>query len=107
MIATATYPETGCNTESILEVTVGTGGINENLASKVRIFPNPAKDILYIESELPFTSIEIFNQSGQKLLHSENLTTDISGLPGGTYLVKVFDKKRELIKTEKLVISKQ
>ena len=54
------------------------------------LYPNPAKDKLYVRGNEPITSIAIYDMSG-KLVISENKVTDaidISGLTPGLYMVQ-------------------
>lgn len=104
IIVTATFPETGCQTKSYLPVTVGTGGINESLASKVKLYPNPAADVLYVESILPDLSVEISDPAGKAVLQSIDPVIDISSLKQGIYIVKVLDKHGLVIRIEKLIV---
>ncbi|MEO6305835.1 MAG: T9SS type A sorting domain-containing protein, partial [Bacteroidia bacterium] len=60
-------------------------------------YPNPATDILKIEtgnSINEFTKIEIINNLGQVVLHQThrpNETINIKDLPNGVYLLRLFD----------------
>ncbi|MBU2650847.1 MAG: T9SS type A sorting domain-containing protein, partial [Bacteroidetes bacterium] len=64
------------------------------------LFPNPAKDRLYIQS-LPGekVSIHLMNQTGQVIMEmnaiveKEGIELDVEALPGGIYLVKVQGEK--------------
>lgn len=53
------------------------------------IYPNPATDVLNIESKENLTSVEIIGLSGQKLLNSNAKQINISHLNKGIYIVKV------------------
>lgn len=64
----------------------------ENLPLRILAYPNPTKDRLFVESELPFSSISVYNLLGQKLKHFsvEGLKTyeiSVSDLASGTYIV--------------------
>ena len=104
--AIATFPETGCNTESILEVTVGTGGIDEFSQFNIKLYPNPANQSLFIESDILPVRIEIYNSTGQLFKKSRQTKLDISGLESDIYYVKVFDKHDNILRIEKLVIAR-
>lgn len=74
--------------EAIMEL-----GVEAPWASGINIYPNPADDILYIESpEIQTGSLEIMDFSGRMVRsshHAPSLTkVDISSLPGGIYSVK-------------------
>lgn len=59
----------------------------------ILVYPNPATDVLYINSEIAITKIKIFNLLGQLVLNQEfnNTAIEISmdQLNSGTYLVQV------------------
>ena len=52
-----------------------TSGIPEQNETQVRIFPNPVSDVLNIESDVPFTGIEVINFIGEKI-YSESFPED-------------------------------
>ena len=72
----------------------------------VRVYPNPANAELTIEStDLPIHRVTISNLLGQTVCGQQPttncklLTTDISGLPAGMYIVKINDTEvRKFIK---------
>lgn len=67
--------------------------LEEDAKNDINIYPNPVKDILYMEG-VNFDKIEIFNVTGQLLLCQEpsNSTVELNlrHLPSGIYLVKVY-----------------
>lgn len=67
--------------------------LEEDATNDINIYPNPVKDILYMEG-VNFDKIEIFNVTGQLLLSQEpsNSTVELNlrHLPSGIYLVKVY-----------------
>lgn len=66
------------------------------------IFPNPAQDLITIQSERDFSTVTIFNQLGEKVIESSNKTIATSQLDNGVYFVKISGDN--FSKTEKLVI---
>jgi len=68
--------------------------VNENELTGVKVYPNPAKDVLFIEfSEgAEATKIELTNLMGQSIISTEfndnRFNLDLSNLPKGMYLVK-------------------
>ncbi|MCL2649496.1 MAG: T9SS type A sorting domain-containing protein [Candidatus Azobacteroides sp.] len=68
------------------------GGINDVVANQLSIFPNPAKDEIFIKSELPITKVEIYTLTGRLLLSENNFNEKISvsALPQGVYMVKIY-----------------
>lgn len=73
----------------------------------VKIYPNPAKDILNIDlpTHVKSFSFELTDLSGRSLLHSENETkVNVSGLSTGTYLATI--KTQDVSITKKIIIEK-
>lgn len=77
-----------------VKVVVGTQGTEEN-AANVAIFPNPAKEVLYIFGE-QLTEISIYNIFGQEVIkttaQSDNVVLNINKLSAGVYVVKATSK---------------
>jgi hypothetical protein len=79
--------------------------VNETLLDRIKIFPNPTRNEIRIESgELKIGNVEIFDMLGRKqnvgaenLFYSES-KFDISQLPAGIYFVKIFTEAGEVIK---------
>lgn len=80
-------------------------GIVDQATAELRIFPNPATDVLHIENAGPSHMIEILDVNGK--LHMQvqdpdaSLSLDISSLKSGLYLVRSHEDAR--IRTYKLV----
>ncbi len=59
----------------------------------IRVFPNPASDVVYIESGMRLKSISLTNVAGKTILSMENTGNsgilETSGLSPGLYFVKV------------------
>jgi len=69
---------------------VGTQELDK--ASRVKVFPVPAADILNIESTEPIGKIEIYNQAGAlQMVENKVSAVNISGLAPGTYYIKIFN----------------
>lgn len=79
-------------------------GLAENeTQNNILLYPNPAKERLYINTSIPIKQMTICNLLGQEIQKYNNLETtssiDISGLNEGVYFVKIY--------TEKAVLSKK
>lgn len=79
-------------------------GLEENeTQNNILLYPNPAKERLYINTSIPIKQMTICNLLGQEIKKYNNLETtssiDISGLKEGVYFVK--------LSTEKAVLSKK
>ncbi|MDR2010320.1 MAG: T9SS type A sorting domain-containing protein [Bacteroidales bacterium] len=71
------------------------------------IYPNPATDILNINSEFPFEYCEIYDSSGKLLLRSNynNHSLNISNLNSGIYFVQLKSDSK-IFKTKKIMVLK-
>ena len=78
-----------------------TGGesINE-FNSSLNIYPNPAKDQLFIESEIQVKEVSIFDIYGRQQLavSGQQSAIDVSNLSNGVYFVKVKSENNEVVK---------
>lgn len=63
--------------------------------NSIKIFPNPASDLLQIQSEKTISKLEIYSMQGELLksfeLRSKTGKASLDGLPLGSYLLKVQD----------------
>lgn len=66
------------------------------------LYPNPAHDILNIETETELKSVLIYSIHGQKVLSSDDKQINISHLSSGIYMVRVQDVN-DAVATQKLV----
>jgi len=58
-----------------------------------KLYPNPTKTILNIETITAIQYISIYNLMGKLVLKNTTKTIDVSGLPIGVYLLKIQDIK--------------
>jgi len=79
----------GFNVRSVKDNNTGIENISSN---QITVYPNPAKDELYIKSELQIKKVEIYSSTGSLLLSDNNFNRKItvSSLPKGIYLVKIY-----------------
>ncbi|WP_298222635.1 T9SS type A sorting domain-containing protein [Flavobacterium sp.] len=73
-----------CNL-SVTEVTIPT--------NKIKVYPNPAKNILTIEVDAVIRNVSIYNLLGQIILVSETSIVDVSNIEPGYYLAKLSTDK--------------
>jgi hypothetical protein len=62
--------------------------------NKVKVFPNPANELLMIESDKPIRSIQLFSVNGSEVYNRQinqqnSLQLDVSRFENGMYLMKV------------------
>ncbi len=79
-------------------------GVQDVSATNFKIFPNPAKDILYITSETNLDKTELYNTLGQRVLTLNGALNQlsVSNLTSGVYILKLY--AGEVITTQKVVI---
>lgn len=81
-------------------VSSGRGELNgQNVLTDIKVYPNPAKDILYI-SNTTNEDYKIFEMGG-KLINSGKLergSVNVSGLVKGAYMIQVGDISKRFIK---------
>ena len=70
----------------------------------INVFPNPTAGVVHISS-IDAAQTHIFDMSGQLLLQSNSAQIDISEFPPSLYFLKVFDKKNNLLLTQKVLKS--
>jgi hypothetical protein len=70
-------------------------GIDEVLSTQLKIFPNPAKNDIFIKSDLQIEKVELYSLTGVLMMSDNNFTGKIfvSALPLGIYLLKVYTDK--------------
>jgi hypothetical protein len=84
-------------------------GSIENIEVKnedVNIYPNPAENILHVNSNIENPKIELYNSVGELVLSqqklSSNIAINISHLHSGIYYIRLFSKDK-LLGTQKLM----
>jgi len=77
-------------------------GLDEkNLENEISILPNPFKNIIQIETEFKFHTIEIFNTAGllMKSMATNTNQLDLSELDNGIYYLQLNGEEESFIKT--------
>lgn len=99
-----------CGSDSVvIPVTIVISGINNNSGENINIYPNPAKDILYIlcsdiqagEVIILFYDLignEIYNVKYVDIMHGFFKTVDLSAYFPGVYFVKIIHNDKVNIK---------
>jgi hypothetical protein len=65
-------------------------GITELSTRGISIFPNPAKDEIFIQSEQTVEKVEILDISGSVVVSTHSTTANVAHLPKGIYFAKIF-----------------
>ncbi len=74
--------------------------LTKDLSSALKLYPNPARDILFLECSTTLESVQVISQQGQEILsqsieHYKEL--DISALTKGIYFLRAITKEGERI----------
>ncbi len=91
--------EAPCDTLLVdLSLGIETAGIDGT-----RVFPNPANDLLTIQSVSPVRSAELLDFTGQRLLHLDDLmkteiNVQVAGIPSGIYLIRINNRSGTILK---------
>jgi hypothetical protein len=84
----------------------GTTSLYDPIDINIKIYPNPAKDIILISSSQEFETITIYNSMGRQLLfmapRQKEASIDTSPFPSGLYFIKV--KSAKGLTTKEFVI---
>ncbi|PZU80923.1 MAG: hypothetical protein DI529_16135 [Chryseobacterium sp.] len=74
-----------------------TMSVSDSDLSELTLYPNPAKNLIRIDSLQNIKDIQIFDISGKKLLSAKTDLVDISSLRSGNYIVNISLKNGEKI----------
>jgi Secretion system C-terminal sorting domain len=79
-------------------------GVNEpELNASVKLYPNPASNMIHIDSQVSEVSkIEIYSVLGRKMLETTDSLINVAHLSDGMYLVKIYAGNKVL--TKKLIV---
>jgi hypothetical protein len=72
-------------------------------SEKILLYPNPARDVVTLQTSIPARSVVILDITGRSMYSSQEMESDLirinlSGLPSGLYLVKIQTEAGEFIK---------
>lgn len=87
-------------------VTVGINSEQKLTNNHIKIFPNPTKDIIQIESQIPIMHYKITDLNGRVVQEGKMSTRSVSidKLDKAVYLIHFFDEEQRNIGTEKFVL---
>jgi len=80
----------------IATINVGTTGLHDNFVSKIKVYPNPTSDKLFVECE-KFSTITLYDMLGKEVLNqnlSEKSEININHLPKGIYNVRIISENK-------------
>ena len=96
----------GCDSIITLNLDV-ISGIKNQLSTKTHIYPNPAKELVYIFSEYAISELSLYNTQGRILkvfsVNDNKIKLDISDLSNGIYILEF--KHNNIIWNKKIIIN--
>lgn len=76
-----------------ISVTTCVTGVNDLAESSFKVYPNPANDLLFVETENPSEVLRVFNVSGQLLIEQNDAgslrSISTANLVNGIYLLEI------------------
>jgi len=92
--------------DDIIITGISTSGIEETLFAQSSVYPNPASDLVTVNSFENITNLFVYNLAGQCVYQAmpfgKSSTLSVSDLEKGIYLVKVITEESEI--NHKLVV---
>ena len=71
--------------------------MESSLSSRIRIYPNPASEFLFIDADVLQAKLQLFDMQGRLLVEQEldsgSHRLDLSGYPEGAYLLKILSEE--------------
>ncbi len=98
--ATAVYyfTESGPSDAGYVQIT----GIDENIIYDMKVYPNPASNMVYVETDLNIKSLDVLNNAGQVIMtqkvNANNYHFDVSTFERGIYFIKMVTDKGTVIR---------
>ncbi len=72
--------------------------INDNLANRFELYPNPTSKHLQIKTGLRVDNIEVIDNSGHIVLQTKKTDVNISSLKSGVYFVRIHSDNQTIMK---------
>ena len=71
-----------------------------DLSSSVKVFPNPANDVIFITSDVEPSNLAVYDVFGKLIIEQESKTEriDVSSLKSGVYFVVVYFGEEKVVK---------
>lgn len=91
----------GCVTDTTNCVSVTGVGLDEYNNTSISVYPNPTKNIVYVESVMLISSITLLDVTGKQLMRTDQNEFSVSQLPSGVYFIQV--KTADQTITKKLI----
>ena len=96
LIYVAVYDEFGCMASDTVAISFTLSNLNETPFEVIQIFPNPTKEMLFIEGVFEPLKITILDGRGKVLFENEvnqSDQIDVSNLNAGVYIIRLKNEK--------------
>jgi len=70
-------------------IDIPTASIDDFVKQHIKVYPNPAVDVLNFDSDLTLESIEIYDMTGKKVIETKQTQINIQHIASGIYQVKI------------------
>jgi len=99
----AVTDEHGCTDTSDVYTVTNVGIDGNSMAAQIKIYPNPARDMVYISSPVAVNAV-LTTVEGRDVLRADHAQSlSLSGLPGGVYFLRISDEEHRLIRIDKVI----
>jgi len=107
---TAYYDEEESTSSDTAIVTWSDFGIKDLDSKALKIFPNPVKDVLNIESQRPIQSVELFDLLGYMVFEKEvmqkSISFQIAELKNGIYTIRIWLEDGSVV-VRKVIVNRE
>lgn len=84
-----------------------TVSVAEQLDGRIKLYPNPASDVIFIDEAYKVTNFELIDLTGKQVINTQlngKQTVSVSHLPTGTYVARMFNEQGDRVSTNKVAI---
>lgn len=70
------------------------------LTNKISVYPNPANDKIIVSTEVPISSVVLYDVYGKRILRkiTDTKRIDVSGLNSGVYFLEIYSGNKKAVK---------
>lgn len=70
-------------------IDIPTASVDDFVKQHIKVYPNPAVDVLNFDSDLTLESIEVYDMTGKKVIETKQTQINIQHIASGIYQVKI------------------
>ncbi|MGN1265423.1 MAG: T9SS type A sorting domain-containing protein, partial [Muribaculaceae bacterium] len=88
------WVQIGSGTQFRFTILTGIEDVKADAAAEVVVYPNPADDVVYVQSPSAMGSINVFSLSGKQVIvanaeGAQSTSLQVDNLPSGVYVIKI------------------